>query len=427
MVASPHGPWRTPYGDRPGPDPPGVPQSRSQCKSYRIVVSRAFPFSAFFDRFRSRRSPPPCQRKPQAPPRVSDAARIMGPSSSAERQQLSLEEIKSIQQDCFADDVDFDFEAMRLWPESDVRAYFERGGDNVDSSENAKDRAAVMIALGACLPNAPVPKVPPPSGEKAVKMGSVEHAGSGSGERYQGGAAGASAPDAGRIFCVSDLHTDHEANLEWCRALRARGVFGRDALIVAGDVTASHALLEETLRILVSTFSAVFYVPGNHDLWVKGRMNAGVHIRPKPINSLGKLDEILALCAKLGVHTGARYAAGAIIAPLYAWYHSSFDTEPDIVGWSGIPKADTLMMDFHLCTWPGHLSNQDDSIARHFDDMNDARDLEAKVDSLKTQHPGAPVITFSHFVPRIELNPEKRYASYPVDRTVGVACGQPAT
>ena len=31
------------------------------------------------------------------------------------------------------------------------------------------------------------------------------------------------------------------------------------------------------------------------------------------------------------------------------------------------------------------------------------------VEELRASHPSAPLITFSHFLPRIELNPEKRY------------------
>ena len=35
--------------------------------------------------------------------------------------------------------------------------------------------------------------------------------------------------------------------------------------------------------------------------------------------------------------------------------------------------------------------------------------LKSKIDALRAKHPSAPLITFSHFVPKIDLTPEKRY------------------
>ena len=40
--------------------------------------------------------------------------------------------------------------------------------------------------------------------------------------------------DLGRIYCISDLHTDHAANMEWCRALQQEGdKYASDVLIEA--------------------------------------------------------------------------------------------------------------------------------------------------------------------------------------------------
>mmetsp|Transcript_28384 Transcript_28384/g.57229 ORF Transcript_28384/g.57229 Transcript_28384/m.57229 type:complete len:253 (-) Transcript_28384:55-813(-) len=88
------------------------------------------------------------------------------------------------------------------------------------------------------------------------------------------------------------------------------------------------------------------------------------------------------------------------------------------------------MMDYHLCMWPEPLCQGDDSIARLFDQMNDKDSeggiehgqamLRERVDTLRAAHPTAPLISFSHFLPRIELNPEKRYLFYP---PLSKACG----
>lgn len=132
-------------------------------------------------------------------------------------------------------------------------------------------RDALGVCLGACVPNAMIPDVPPPLEVTDSLLQSPMIA---------------PEPDAGRIFCVSDLHADHPANMDWCRGLRSRGdYFKRDVLIVAGDVTSSHAILTETLEILTATFAKVFYTPGcgapaRHPPGVRTRnMGPDVHAR----------------------------------------------------------------------------------------------------------------------------------------------------
>ena len=133
---------------------------------------------------------------------------------------LTLEQIEDIRSSCFADDLDIDLERMQFWSAQRVQEFFESGGD-----AHPHLREAEMIRLGMCMPNA---QIPADTRADAAPMGSLKALGSASTEALPGSA---------RIFCVSDLHTDHEANLEWCRALRATGSFVEDVLIIAGDVT----------------------------------------------------------------------------------------------------------------------------------------------------------------------------------------------
>ena len=75
--------------------------------------------------------------------------------------------------------------------------------------------------------------------------------------------------------------------MEWCCRLRD-GDFHDDVLIVAGDITSSLVLLEETLSVLVATFGAVFYVPGNHDRPIRrfcGRMLPRMSVRRRVIHT----------------------------------------------------------------------------------------------------------------------------------------------
>lgn len=63
-----------------------------------------------------------------------------------------------------------------------------------------------------------------------------------------------------------------------------------------------------------------------------------------------------------------------------------------------------IMMDFHLCRWPEHLSStpsaaaEDDALARFFDGMNNAR--VQHVLQAQQQQQVRPVVTMSHFLPR---------------------------
>lgn len=318
---------------------------------------------------------------------------------------LSMDDIHRIQSECMADDLEVDYDAMRHWSEKRLRDWFEQGGGRAPAEAATR---AYMACAGACVPNAPIPDVPPCDD-------TTNRGGKGCTRALQDAPPAA---DAGRIFGVSDLHCDHAANMAWCRGLRERGGFERDVFIVAGDVSNSIVILRDALETLVATFKAVFYVPGNHDLWTKSASlpGGGVHIRPMPITSEQKLEEVLALCKELQVYTTAAYVGGAIVAPVLAWYHASWDTEPEIKGWKGIVSHEMLMSDFRCCKWPSPLSALDDSLARYFDEMNESNWRGANkrhLEALRAAHPGAPLITFSHFVPRIELTPEKRYLYFP--------------
>ncbi len=58
-------------------------------------------------------------------------------------------------------------------------------------------------------------------------------------------------------------------------------------------------------------------------------------------------------------------------------------------------------MDFHLCRWPQHVvppsstPGQDDTLARYFDELNNAR-----VHHVVRAQQAHPILTMSHFLPR---------------------------
>eukprot|EP00887_Chlorella_sp_A99_P003452 scaffold7.g3452.t1 len=151
------------------------------------------------------------------------------------------------------------------------------------------------------------------------------------------------------------------------------------------------------------------------DLWVR-RQECGRY------DSLEKLAAVQAMCARLGVHTQPVQLSGVWLVPLLSWYHASWDREPDVPGAAPITK---VMLDFHVCSWasaPG-LSTHDDSLAAHFDALNDPAfgAMLAAIDA-EEEATGArpPVVSASHFLPLQALLPEKRMLYYP---NLAKACG----
>ena len=97
---------------------------------------------------------------------------------------------------------------------------------------------------------------------------------------------------ANRLLAVSDLHVDYARNRQWVEHLGS-GDYSDAALIVAGDVSHRLDRVESTLASLAATFAAVFFVPGNHDLWT------GEESR----DSLHKLEQLESICRAVGVLT----------------------------------------------------------------------------------------------------------------------------
>lgn len=196
-----------------------------------------------------------------------------------------------------------------------------------------------------------------------------------------------------------------------------------DVLIVAGDVSDNLEVFRKTFELLTTAYEHVFFITGNHELWVRRQDR-------EKYDSLGKLQELLRICDELGVKTKPTQLARTLfIVPIWSWYHSSWDREPDIPGAHPIEK---VMLDFHACAWnsvPGLKSSGDDSLARYFDAMNDVAVYDAVLGDIKKarleaeeggQDESPTVISFSHFLPYQTLLPEKRWLFYP---NLAKACG----
>jgi predicted phosphodiesterase len=185
-----------------------------------------------------------------------------------------------------------------------------------------------------------------------------------------------------RIFAISDLHADFRENRRLLERIPA-GEHRGDALIVAGDVADNLTLVTDVLGELRQRFAEVFFVPGNHELWVRGETR----------DSVEKFHAVLAACRAAGVRTAPARAGDAWVVPLFSWYDASFDV-------AGDADADSLeaWSDRYFCRFPEGAGRVD----RFFAAMNEP--------SLREYD--APVVSFSHFVPRPELVPAVRWLRF---------------
>ena len=192
-----------------------------------------------------------------------------------------------------------------------------------------------------------------------------------------------------RIFALSDIHVDYDDNLAWIKNLSSAD-YTKDTLLLAGDASHDQDTLADALESLRAKFERIFFVPGNHDLWLRtARFN----------DSMEKLGAVLKLCQKLDVLTNpARIdcggeRTGVWIVPLYAWYEKPEESSGSLfVPKMGEDPALKMWADNKEVKWPPFVNGI--TAAEHFLGLN-SRHLDRQYE--------AAVISFSHFLPRQEL------------------------
>lgn len=163
--------------------------------------------------------------------------------------------------------------------------------------------------------------------------------------------------------------------------------------------------LEKLFSVLVKKFKVVSFVPGNHDLWlIKGDKSSP--------NSAAKFDSIMQLCDKYGVKRQPHLlesddkALKVWLVPLFSWYNEEFDEDESTKG-ERIRRE--LWGDYMHCKWPEAVINPDSETPScptgtpeaYFSAMNESA-LQAVLASPDTA--SATIISFSHFLPRIECS-----------------------
>lgn len=181
-----------------------------------------------------------------------------------------------------------------------------------------------------------------------------------------------------RLFAISDIHIDYPDNAHWVEQV-SDADYRDDILILAGDLTEDRRLLAWCLGRFVAKFRQVLFVPGNHDLWVRHES--------ADMCSLRKFEHVLDIATEAGVSMYTYRYANTVIVPLLGWYDYSFGTPDGDLG--------KLWMDYRACRWPEGFDPP--RVTEHFLDLNP--------ETLPHPKPGERIVTFSHFLPRIDLIP----------------------
>ena len=197
-----------------------------------------------------------------------------------------------------------------------------------------------------------------------------------------------------QIFALSDLHIDNQINHLWVGFI-SDTVYLKDTLIIGGDISDDLEKLKSTLSSLRRKFHNIFFLPGNHELWVKNN---------EFNDSFEKFEIIMDLCKSLDIKTkpdklGKEDSNPVWIIPLNSWYVKPEEgSESLFLPKNGEDESLSMWRDNELIRWPKF--NSHNSAADFFLEMNN--------EYLKGDYK-EPVISFSHFLPRQELMfPEKR-------------------
>ncbi len=187
-----------------------------------------------------------------------------------------------------------------------------------------------------------------------------------------------------RIWTISDIHVDFAENARWISAL-SDWDFSEDICLLAGDVSHDFALLRSTLTRLRKKFARLFFVPGNHDLWIRNESWD---------DSLHKFKAILQFCRENGIDVQTKILKIrqriVCIVPVFSWYHQAGDRNSLFLPKPGEDTSNRMWSDLYFIRWPQNVNDPVD----FFIGQNNS------LPALGTE---AITISFSHFLPRREL------------------------
>lgn len=191
------------------------------------------------------------------------------------------------------------------------------------------------------------------------------------------------------IFAISDIHVDFQENNNWIDGI-SEFEHKDDILLLAGDVCHNLEQLQDTLLQLRAKFKRLFFVPGNHDLWIRG----------EPFrNSLEKFEIIIKFCENNDISIRPEKHNNISIIPLFSWYTGPDDGD-DSLYWPkpGEDESNRMWSDNLFVKWPN--SKFPKSASQYFFNLNS---------EILINNYSETVISMSHFIPRKEM----MFAEYP--------------
>jgi predicted phosphodiesterase len=166
-----------------------------------------------------------------------------------------------------------------------------------------------------------------------------------------------SVEDIEKIYVISDLHTDSDANIDWLKERCKNSNMPQtptknDAIIIAGDISHKLWKIEEAFSVILEELSChVFFICGNHEAWIGNQEMESLGIE----SSLQKIAAVKDLCKRMGVRTefelvGDSNKNPAFIIPIESWYDGTLALE-------GCEDLCTKFhtwpwVDFRRCEWP---------------------------------------------------------------------------
>jgi predicted phosphodiesterase len=233
--------------------------------------------------------------------------------------------------------------------------------------------------------------------------------------------------DIERVYCLSDLHTDHSDNIQWLRdqASSPSRLKKTDLLIVAGDISHDEDTFVESISILLEQ-CRVLFVPGNHEAWLSRPHVTGEKPTKSTETSLDKLQRCYDTCRSIGVLIDPVYLSGGPhpiwILPLQSWYDGSLTFDEALCqGFEVWP-----WVDFARCQWnttafppmPSPNARIPQGLVQYFLEEN-RRHIWEPWHAFLQSYPEcrAPSMTVSHFAPNQQCLPDWKDLQSPTFQT----------
>jgi Icc-related predicted phosphoesterase len=177
-----------------------------------------------------------------------------------------------------------------------------------------------------------------------------------------------------KVWATSDLHIDYLENKTWVYQLSSTQ-YVDDYLIIAGDISDDLQEIQALFENIRPKFNKVFFLPGNHDLWIH---------QADALDSFQKCSKVEALAQSFDITTRAYTSPTIRIIPLYSWYDFSFGYPSKLItrAWK----------DFRKCQWK---DQELDSVTAFFHLSNQPLPNPSNT----------PTISFSHFLPFVSMFP----------------------